>query len=75
MRKPITPTYELHYTYPCGGYITLDGEDTGVFLQGDDYYQLEDELEALWKQVKRKKIGQRKACDIQDSILSDYCEV
>ena len=68
------PHFDLHFTYPCGGWISCDGEDTGAFLQGDDYYQLEDELEALWKQVKWKKMGQKRACDIQDSILSQYVD-
>lgn len=67
-----TQAYELHYSYPCGGYITFKGEDTGAFIQGDDYYQLEDELDTLWKQVRWKKIGNRRAAEIQDSILSEY---
>ena len=74
MKKKFTPHYDLHFTPPCGGYITLDGDDTGAFLQGDDYYSLEAELESLWKQVIHKKTGQQKACDLQDSILSDYVE-
>ena len=72
MRKEFKLTMELIFTYPCGGYITQDGNDTGTFLQGDDYYDLESQLEALWKLVTWKKIGQRKACEMQDSILSEY---
>jgi hypothetical protein len=73
MPKVITgPEYDLVFTYPCGGYITCGGEDTGAFLQGDSYYELESELETLWKQVRNHRIGKQKACDIQDSILSEY---
>lgn len=64
--------FELHFVYPCGGYISFDGEDTGTFLQGDDYYSIESELERLEKMVRWHKIGQQKANDIQDSILSQY---
>jgi len=68
----IAPAFDLRFCYPCGGYITRDGEDTGVFLQGDDYHQLEDELDRLWKQVRNKKLGQRRACELQDHLLFNY---
>lgn len=66
------PKYDLHYSYPCGGWISFEGEDTGAFLQGDDYYDLEKQIDDLWKRVAWKKIGHRRACEIQDSILSEY---
>jgi hypothetical protein len=70
MNKPAR--FELHYVYPCGGYISRDGDDTGAFLQGDDYYQLEAQIDGLEKQVRHHRIGQGKANEIQDSILSEY---
>lgn len=66
--------YELHYSYPCGGWISKDGDDTGVFIQGEDYYNLEAEVESVEKLVRWKKIGRKNAQSIIDSILENYCE-
>lgn len=68
----MTQVYELVYSYPNGGYITENGRDTSAFIQGDDYQQLEDELDRLWKQVTQKKMGRKRAAELQDSLLSNY---
>lgn len=68
----IQPTFELVYCYPNSGYITKNGEETGAFLQGEDYDALEAELETLWKMVRQKKMGTRRAVEISDHLLSNY---
>ena len=45
--KTTAPDFELHFLYPCAGYITYQGEDTGAFLQDEDYYSLAEVSERL----------------------------
>ena len=71
----IQPEYTLKYCFPCGGEIirTWDGKSV-AFLQGDDYTQLEEQEESVWKMVKQKKMGVKRAYQILDSIFSEYVE-
>ena len=47
MSRTITPArFELHFVYPCGGYISCDGEDTG--LEIEEVYCIKGEAFSNW---------------------------
>lgn len=83
MAKPISsgadvikPEFSLRYCFPCGGEIIRESDGKSVaFLQGDDYVQLEAQEESVWKMVKNKKMGTKRAIQALDSIFSEYVEV
>jgi len=57
-----------------GGEITNSYNDRTVYLQGSDWYDLCDQIDAVWKQVRWKKMGQAKAQMIVNDYLSEYFE-
>ena len=72
----LKPGFSLRYIFPCSGEIIRESDGKGVaFLQGEDYSQLEEQEESVWKQVKQKRMGVKRAYQILDSIFSEYEEV
>lgn len=72
----IKPEFSLRYSFPCSGEIIRESDGKSVaFLQGDDYYSLEAQEESIWKMVKNKKMGTKRAIQALDSIFSEYVEV
>ena len=57
-----------------GGEITNSYNDRTVYLQGSDWYDLCDQIDAIWKQVRWKKLGQTKAQVLVNLTLSEYFE-
>ena len=55
-----------------GGEITNSVSSRTVYLQGDSWYTLCDEVEAVWKKVAWKKMGQRRAQRIINEMLAEY---
>lgn len=71
----IKPEFSLRYSFPSSGEIIRERDGKSVaFLQGDDYYQLEEQEESVWKMVKNKKMGAKRAIETLDSIFSEYVE-
>ena len=71
----LKPEFSLRYSFPSSGEIIRERDGKSVaFLQGDDYYQLEEQEESVWKQVKQKRMGVKRAYQILDSIFSEYAE-
>ena len=65
--------YELEELYEgsCGK-IVNNISNIMVFLQEDDYFSIQKEIDKLWQQVKWKKMGVKHAREIQNDILSQY---
>lgn len=72
----LKPEFSLRYSFPSSGEIIRERDGKSVaFLQGDDYYQLEEQEESVWKMVKNKKMGTKRAIETLDSLFSEYAGV
>lgn len=57
----------------CGGSIYCGGRKIrDSFIQGEDFYNLSDELASLWEMAARHGMSDELAQDLQDQLLSDY---